>query len=43
MGARKLTSLKFSPNVKYAFKLLNSVRDWNCYSGDNISQTWPEE
>lgn len=41
--ARKLPSLKFSTNVKYAFKLLTSVRDWNCYSSDNISQTWPEQ
>jgi hypothetical protein len=43
MEARKLTYLKFSPNVKYASKLLTSVRDWNHYSSDNISQTWPEQ
>jgi hypothetical protein len=43
MEARKLTSLKFSPNVKYEFKLLTSVSDWNRYSSDNISQTWPEQ
>jgi hypothetical protein len=41
MVARKLTSLKFSPNVTYGFILPNSVRIR--YSSDNTSQNWPEE